>query len=378
MRQLYFDYNATTPIAPSVREAMLPFLSEHFGNPSSAHSFGRACQEAIEDARGQVANLLGCDAEELVFTSGGTESNNLALQGVMLLGGLGTGGHLVITAFEHPSVSRMADFLERLGLDVTIVSVTRDGLVEPDEVRSALRSDTRLVSVMHANNEIGTIQPLREIAQVCHEQNVLLHADAAQSAGKIRTLVDELEVDLLTIAGHKMYAPKGVGALYIRRGIHLEPVLHGGGQESGIRAGTENVASIVALGKAAQLAAHDLDGNVGRLTDLRDRLWNELLRGIGEELLMYGKKSPRLPNTLSVSFPHVAGHEILSRLPELAASTGSACHSETEAISPTLAALEIPTERARGTLRLSLGWYTSEEDIDRAASLLIGAWEALQ
>jgi cysteine desulfurase len=378
MRQLYFDYNATTPSAPSVREAMLPFLSEHFGNPSSAHSFGRACQEAIEDARGQVANLLGCDAEELVFTSGGTESNNLALQGVMLLGGLGTGGHLVITAFEHPSVSRMADFLERLGLDVTIVSVTRNGLVEPDEVRSALRSDTRLVSVMHANNEIGTIQPLREIAQVCHEQNVLLHADAAQSAGKIRTLVDELEVDLLTIAGHKMYAPKGVGAQYIRRGIHLEPVLHGGGQESGIRAGTENVASIVALGKAAQLAAHDLDGNVDRLTDLRDRLWNELLRGIGEELLMYGKKSPRLPNTLSVSFPHVAGHEILSRLPELAASTGSACHSETEAISPTLAALEIPTERARGTIRLSLGWYTSEEDIDRAASLLIGAWEALQ
>jgi cysteine desulfurase len=378
MRQIYLDYNATTPVAPSVQEAMLPFLAEHFGNPSSAHALGRAAQEALADARSQVANLIGCDSAEIVFTSGGTESNNLALQGVLMRSGIGAGGHLVISAFEHASVCGPARFLERLGFDLTIVPVTPQGLVQPAAVRAALRHDTLLVSVMHANNEVGVIQPLRQIAEVCHERNVPLHTDASQSVGKIRTLVDELEVDLLTIAGHKLYAPKGIGALYIRPGIALEPLLHGAGHEAGLRAGTENVAHIVGLGRAALLAFKCLDAAHERLLTLRDRLWNELLRAIGDGLVLHGKNAPRLPNTLYVSLPDVSAHELLARLPELCASTGSACHNEAAAISPTLAAMNVSTERARGALRLSLGWYTSEEEIDRAASLLVGAWEALR
>ena len=378
MRQLYLDYNATTPIAPEVRQAMLPFLAEHYGNPSSSHSLGRAAREVVEDARGQVAALLGADADEIVFTSGGTESNNLALQGVLQRQAPGGGGHLVISALEHPSVAKPAEYLERLGYDVSIVMANGQGLVSASAVREALRSDTVLVSIMHANNEIGTLQPLKQIADMCHERKVLLHTDAAQSVGKVRTLVDELDVDLLTIAGHKVYAPKGVGALYIRRSVAVEPLIHGAGHEGGLRAGTENVPYIVALGKACSLAAKTLDGTQDRLTALRDRLWERLQREIGDELVLHGQLAPRLPNTLSVSFPGVSGHELLTRIPELCASTGSACHSETAAMSPTLAAMGVAAERARGTVRLSLGWYTTEDEVDRGADLLIGAWEALR
>lgn len=378
MRQIYLDYNATTPVAPSVQEAMLPFLAEHYGNPSSAHALGRAGQEALADARAQVANLIGCDPDEIVFTSGGTESNNLAIQGVLLRSGMGGGGHLVVSALEHPSVLEPAKFLERLGFDLTIVPATAHGIVQPAAVRAALRPDTLLVSVMHANNEVGTIQPLRQIAEVCHERNVPLHTDASQSVGKIRTLVDELEVDLLTIAGHKLYAPKGIGALYIRQGIALEPLLHGAGHEAGLRAGTENVSHIVGLGRAALLAFKCLDASHERLLSLRDRLWNELLRSIGDGLVLHGKNSPRLPNTLNFSLPEVSAHDLLARIPELCASTGSSCYNEAPAISPTLAAMNVSTDCARGALRLSLGWYTSEEEIDRAASLIVGAWEALR
>src|SRR5262245_21603390 len=378
MRQLYFDYNATTPIAPSVQEAMLPFLAEHFGNPSSSHVLGRAGAEAVEDARGQLALLLGCDAEEIVFTSGGTESNNLALKGALLREAPAAGGHLVISAFEHPSVAAPAQFLERLGYDVTIVGVTSQGLVQPAEVRKAIRPDTRLVSIMHANNEVGTIQPLRQIAAICHEHEIPLHTDASQSVGKIRTLVDELEVDLLTVAGHKTYAPKGVGALYVRRGVQLEPTQHGAGHEAGLRAGTENVASIVGLGRAASLAAKSLDQARERMTALRDRLWQQLAAEVGNLLVLHGALAERLPNTLSVAFPGASGHELLARIPELCASTGSACHSTGRSMSPTLAAMGISEEAARGTVRLSVGWQTTEEDVDRAASLLLGAWEALR
>ncbi|HEX5102254.1 MAG TPA: cysteine desulfurase family protein [Pirellulaceae bacterium] len=378
MRRIYLDYNATTPIAPSVREAMLPFLGEHFGNPSSSHALGRACLEAVEDARGQVASLLGADAEEIVFTGCGSESNNLALKGLLLRGGRSGGGHLVISAIEHPSVVETARFLERLGCDVSIVPVTGQGVVQPEAVRKALRDDTVLVSIMHANNEIGTIQPLVSIAETCHEAGVLLHTDAAQSAGKIRTQVDELQVDLLTIAGHKLYAPKGVGALFVRQGIDLEPLVHGGGQESGLRSGTENVASIIGLGAAASLAAKSLDAAQERLAQLRDRLLAALREGIGEGLIVHGQHAPRLPNTLAVSFPAASGYDLLARVPELCASTGSACHSGAQHISPTLAALGASADAARGTIRLSLGWYTSEEEIERAASLLIGAWEAVR
>ena len=377
MRQLYLDYNATTPIAPSVKEGMLPFLAEHYGNPSSTHALGRAAHEAVEDSRGQVASLLGADAEEIVFTSGGTESNNLAIKGTLLHQGRSAGGHIIISAVEHPSVLAPVRFLERMGCDVSIVGVTGQGVVQPGAVRALLRADTVLVSIMHANNETGALQPLRQIAEICHERQVLLHTDAAQSVGKIRTMVDELDVDLLTIAGHKVYAPKGIGALYVRRGVALEPIMHGAGHEAGLRAGTENVPYIVGLGRACSLAAKSLDQSQEWLTRLRDRLWKLLQAGIGDDLRLNAQLSPRLPNTLSVSFPGVAGHELLDRIPELCASTGSACHSESAAVSPTLAAMGISPDQARGTVRLSLGWYTTEDEIDRAASLLIGAWEAL-
>jgi cysteine desulfurase len=378
MRQLYLDYNATTPTAPSVQEAMLPLLAEHFGNPSSNHALGRAAAEAVEDARGQLALLLGCDSEEIVFTSGGTESNNLALKGTLLRHGPSAGGHLIISAFEHPSIAAPARFLDRLGYDVTVVGVTSQGVVQPAAVRAAIREDTRLVSIMHANNEVGTIQPLRQISAICREHEIPLHTDASQSVGKIGTVVDELGVDLLTIAGHKMYAPKGVGALYVRRGIELEPTQHGAGHEAGLRAGTENVASIAGLGRAASLAAKGLDQARERMTTLRDRLWQALVAEIGSSLILHGALAERLPNTLSVSFPGVNAHELLARIPELCASTGSACHSTGGSISPALAAMHVPDDVARGTVRLSLGWQTSEEDIDRAASLLLGAWESLK
>jgi cysteine desulfurase len=378
MRQVYFDHNATTPIAPSVQEAMLPFLKERFGDPASSHALGRACHEAIEDARGQLGLLLGCDAEEIVLTSGGTESNNLALKGLAHQHGRSAGGHFVISAIEHASVSESARFLEQQGYDVTVVPATGQGIVQPAAVRQAIRGDTLLVSVILANHEIGTIQPIKQIAEVCHSAGVPLHTDAAQAVGKIRVQVNELEVDLLTVAGHKTYAPKGVGALYVRQGLALEPILHGAGQEAGLRAGTANVAGIVALGAAAALTAKSLDASRERLERLRDKLLRALRDGVGDELVVHGDLAPRLPNTLSVSFPRASGQEILARVPELCAwgAPGGPC--ETETISRTLAAMGVASEIARGTIRLSLGWYTSADEVERAASLLLGAWEAVR
>jgi cysteine desulfurase len=378
MRQLYFDYNATTPIAPVVQQAMLPFLAEQYGNPSSSHAMGRAANEAVEDAREYLGLLIGCDPEELVFTGGGTESNNLAIKGIAFHRGVAEGGHIVISAVEHPSVVEPTRFLERFGFDVTVVPVNGQGVVQPTAVRQAIRSDTVLVSVMLANNEVGTLQPVKQIADACHTAGVPLHTDAAQAVGKVRVNVEELEVDLLTIAGHKMYAPKGVGALYIRQGTLLEPLLHGAGHEAGMRAGTENVAGIAGLGAAAALVHKSLDAAVERTEKLRDRLLALLKAGVGDGLVLHGARSPRLPNTLSVSLPGVMGQELLARVPELCASTGSACHSETESISPTLAAMGVASDIARGTIRLSLGWYTTEDDVERAASVLLGAWEGLR
>jgi len=376
MRTIYLDYNATTPVARSVTEAMLPFLTEHFGNPSSHHRLGRAAYEAVQDARVRVAQLLGAARDEIVFTSGGTESNNLALVGTMLKNAPAAGGHLVISALEHPSVADPARFLEALGYDLTIVGCTPQGMVDPAEVATAIRSTPVLVSVMHANNEIGTLQPIREIAKICHAQGVLLHTDAAQTVGKIPTRVQDLGVDLLTVAGHKMYAPKGIGALYVRRGTQLEPVLHGAGHEGGLRPGTENVPQIVALGQAASLAAEQLGQVAERMVALRDRLESLLVAGIGNSLSINGHLAERLPNTLSVNFPGVNGSDLLRRIPELCASTGAACHSGASSLSPTLAALGLDPSLAQGTVRLSVGWYTTDEDIERAASLLLAAWEA--
>lgn len=377
MRQLYFDFNTTTPIAPSIQEAMLPFLAQHYGDPTGSSPLSRAASEALTDARGQVASLLGADADEVIFTSGGTESNNLALKGLMLNAGTIGNGHLIISAIEHSSVAKSAAFLERLGFDVTVVGVTGQGVVQPSAIKGAIRPDTLLVSVMHANHEIGTIQPLKQIAEICHQRQVLLHTDASQTVGKIRTFVDELDVDLLSLSGHKFYAPKGIGALYVRRGALLEPLFHGDGQEAGLRSGTENVASIVALGKACTLAQKCLDDSQERLLMLRDRLWNQLQRGIGDNLILHGVLAARLPNTLSVSFPGVEAQSLLENVPELIASTGSAPYTSTTTISPALAAMGVNVEQARGTIRLSIGWYTSEEEIDRVSNLLIDAWERL-
>ncbi len=376
MKKIYLDYNATTPVAPSVVESMLPFFTEHFGNPSSDYSLGRAAAEAIEDARSKVASLLGCDLEEVVFTSGGTEANHLALCGTLFRVGPAAAGHVVISSIEHPAITEPARFLERLGYGLTVVPCDTNGYVQPSAVEAALQDDTRLVSVMHANNEVGTVQPIRQIAEICHGRDVLVHTDASQSAGKIHTLVDELGVDLLTIAGHKLYGPKGVGALYVRSGVALEPFLRGGGQERGLRAGTENTPLIVGLGQAAYLAFHCLKETVPRLTELRDKLQNKLTEGI-PGLVVHADQTERLPNTLSVSFPGVSGQEILRRVPELCASTGSACHSGAEMHSVTLSAMRVEPEIVRGTVRLSLGWNTSEEDLDRVGELLLDAWERL-
>ena len=300
-----------------------------------------------------------------------------AIKGVLLREAAAAGGHLVISAIEHASVVQSARFLEQLGYDVSIVGVSGQAVVQPSAIAGAIREDTRLVSVLHASHEVGTIQPLRQIAEICHAREVPLHTDASQTVGKLRTLVDELEVDLLTVAGHKLHGPQGVGALYIRRGVELEPILHGAGQEAGLRAGTENVAAIAGLGRAAWLASQSLDQAAERLTSLTDRLWQALLAGVGNELVLHAALAERLPGLLSVSFPGVLGHELLARIPELCAATGSASQGTTEAISPTLAAMGVAPEVARGTVRLSVGRDTSADEVDRAASLLIGAWEAL-
>lgn len=388
MRRIYLDYNATTPLAPRVQEAMLPLMAEHFGNPSSDHAVGRAALEAVEDARWRVAQLIGAEASEILFTSGGTESNNLAIIGAVRavarehetkdsLCGDGR-GHLIITTIEHPAVVEPARYLESRGFDLTIVPCDRNGVVQPDAVAGSLRDDTLLVSVMSANNEIGTIQPIRQIAELCRARGILFHTDAAQSAGKIPLLVDELGVVLLSIAGHKLYAPKGVGALYVGSGTRIEPVLRGAGQEFGLRPGTENVISIVALGHACSLAAESLSESSSRISALRDRLLARLRAEIGEQLSVNGEHAPRLPNTLSVNFPEVAGADLLRATPEICASTGAACHSGATKLSATLAAIGLDEMTARGAVRLSLGWYTREDDVDQAAELLIGSWEKLQ
>lgn len=388
MKSIYLDYNATTPVDAAVLEAMLPFLHEYYGNPSSGHSIGRICQEAIEDARARVASCISAERDELIFTSGGTEANNLAIIGAMQAmaesssdgarSNPGPNGHLIISAIEHPATTAPAEHLRGLGYDVTVVACDRHGVVSPASIESALRPDTRLVSVMHANNEVGTIQPIAEIGGICRSKGILFHTDAAQSLGKVRVNVQGLNVDLLSIAGHKIYAPKGIGALYIRKGIHVRPVLHGAGHERGLRPGTENVAFIVGLGKACELIQGSLEERADRMAALRDALLSRLSIEMNVELPVHGCQAERLPNTLSISFPGVRGHELLARASQVCASTGSACHSTQKSISATLDAMKVPDEIAAGTVRLSVGWHTTEDEIARAASLLIDAWEGIK
>jgi len=370
---IYLDHNATTPVAPDVVDAMLPWLREQHGNPSSSHVFGRRTAQAVATARAQVASLIGAQAAEIVFTGCATEANNLALCGVAHAVPAQR-RHLVISAVEHPAVTAPALYLRHQGWEVTVLPVDSFGRVSVDDVASALRPDTALVSVMHANNEVGTLQPVAGIAALTRPRGILLHTDAAQSAGKLHVDVDELGVDLLTLAGHKFNAPKGVGALYVRAGTPIRAIVHGADQEHGLRPGTENVASIVALGAAAALASASLPDLTAQLQALRDHLHARLEAGV-PGLQLNGHPQQRLPNTLHVSFPGVSGRTLLADAADtVAASVGSACHSEHDAVSGVLAAMGIDAARASGAVRLSVGRTTRIDDIDRAAAALIAAW----
>jgi cysteine desulfurase len=377
MRPIYLDYNATTPVDPAVVATMLPYLRDHFGNPSSVHAIGRTAHEAVESARRQVADLLGAECDEIVFTGGGSEANNQAIKGCVfaklrgIFGRWARGAHVIISAVEHPATIQPCAFLERLGCRVTTMPVDSTGRVDPDAVARVLHRQTTLVSIMHANNEVGTLQPIREIAKLARERGALVHTDAAQSIGKVAVNVRELGVDLLSVAGHKLYAPKGVGALYIRRGVTLEPLIHGAGHEGGRRAGTENVPYVVALGAACALARDSLPQATERLQLLRDRLWEHLRSGLGERIVLNGHPKLRLPNTLNVNFIGCAGGELLEALPEVAASTGSACHAGHVTLSPVLEAMKVPRQLGRGAVRLTVGRFTTEAEIDRAAAVLV-------
>lgn len=359
--RIYLDYNASTPIDPRVAAAMRPYLEEAYGNPSSPHWAGRPARGAVEQARDQVADLLGAAPDEIVFTSGGSEANNLALKGVFGAR-KDRGGHIVTSAVEHPSILAPCHFLARLGAEVTYLPVDRAGRIDPDDLRRAIGPRTILVSIMHANNEVGTIQPIQACARIAREQGVLFHTDAAQSVGKIATDVGELDVDLLSVAGHKLYAPKGVGALYVRRGVELEPLIHGAGHESGRRAGTESALLTVGLGEACALAK-DLSAMTG-IRAMRDVLWDGLQRSFGEGVVLNGHPEHRLPNTLNVSLVRKVGAEILERLGDVAASTGSACHAGRIELSPVLAAMGISPEVGMGAIRFSLGRGTTANEID--------------
>jgi cysteine desulfurase len=379
MAAIYLDYNATTPVDPAVLEAMLPYLRDHFGNPSSTHEYGRSAHDAVEQARKEVAELLGAHHDEMVFTGGGSEASNHAIKGSVfaklrgIFGRWAKDAHIITSAVEHPATLQPCDFLKRLGCRVTILPVDRFGRVDPDSVQKALDRRTTLVSIMHANNEVGTLQPIKEIAALAHQHGALVHTDAAQSVGKLPVNVDDLGVDLLSLAGHKVYAPKGVGALYIRRGVGLEPLIHGAGHEAGRRAGTENVPYVVALGKACALAGQSLPQSAYRLRQLRDRLWDKLRAGLREDLVLNGDPDERLPNTLNVNFLGHAGAELLQAVPEIAASTGSACHEGHVTLSPVLAAMGVAPHIGRGAVRLSVGRFTTDQEIDRAADLLLAA-----
>jgi cysteine desulfurase len=367
MAAIYLDYNASTPIHPAVQAAMAPFLAEPFGNPSSGHWAGAPAAEAVAHARAQIADLLGCSPAEIVFTSGGTESDNAALLGAFWAAPAGR-RHIVTTLIEHPAVLEPCRFLERLGAEVTYVGVDANGRVDPEDIAAALRPGTILVSVMHANNEVGTIQPIAEIARIARQAGALVHSDAAQSVGKIATNVDELGVDVLSVAGHKFYGPKGVGALYVRGGTKLEPLLHGAGHEGGRRPGTENVLLDVGLGAAAALAG-DLTWTHA-VREQRDWLWEELRRGWGDDVMLNGHPSERLPNTLNVSFMGRRGADILAALPEVAASTGSACHADSVTLSPVLQAMGVSLERGAGAIRFSLGRMTAHDELARLVKRL--------
>ena len=368
---IYLDHNATTPLLPEVVDAMLPYLREHFGNPSSGHVYGSRARAAVAHAREQVAALLGCDADEIVFTSGGTEANNLAIRGVTEA--LERKSHVVTTVIEHPATARPCAWLEKHERSVTRIGVDADGRARVDAAREAIDGDTAIVTIMHSNNETGVLQPVEELARLAHAAGALIHTDAAQSLDKVPVRVRELDVDLLSIAGHKLYAPKGVGALYVKRGTPIVPFALGASHERGLRPGTENVASIVGLGAACEAVGRDLDATAGRMKRLCNLLWEQLASGV-DGLALNGHRELRLPNTLNVRFPRVSGNAVLEGAPAIAASTGSACHEGHESASAVILAMGVGPDEALGSVRLTLGRGTSEDGVVRAAAALIYSW----
>ena len=369
------DHSATTPVAPEVLEAMLPYFSLKFGNASSLHSFGLEARTALEESREKVARLLGADPEEIIFTSGGTESDNLALKGIAYKN-RSEGRHIVTTSIEHPAVLEVSRELERQGFQVTYVAVDHDGLVDLSALEGALRKDTILISVMHANNEIGTIQPLEKIGQMAEERDIYFHTDAVQTAGKIPVKVKDLGTDLLSLSAHKLYGPKGIGALYVRKGSRIESITEGGGHERGMRSGTENVAGIVGLGRAADLAREIMHEEMERLTRLRDSL-AELVLGRVEKAWINGSMTRRLPSNLNFGFEYVEGESLLLYLDSkgIAVSTGSACSSHKLEPSHVLLALGLKPEQCHGSLRITMGRSNSKEDVDYVAECIAEAVE---
>ncbi len=369
MEKIYLDYNATTPLHKEVIEAMQPFISECFGNPSSMHWYGMQAKMAVGKAREQVATLIECDPDEIIFTSGGTESNNFAIQGIAFAN-QSKGNHIITSAIEHPAVIEVCKYLEKKGFRITYVPVDKNGLIRLKEVVSAITRETILITVMHANNEVGTIQPIEEISKIAIKNKIHFHTDAAQSLGKIPVSVKKTGVDLLSVAGHKLYAPKGVGALYVKHGINLEKIIHGADHERNMRPGTENVIEIVGLGKACEIAGRDLEKNHSHMKKMRDLLANKLTKGL-KNARINGDLNNSLPNTLSIGFRNTEANTLISELDHVAASAGAACHTDNIDISHVLTAMKVPVEFAMGTIRFSTGRFTTEEEINRATDEII-------
>jgi len=372
MKPVYLDYNATTPIDPEVIDVMLPFLREHFGNPSSSHYYGKIAREAVEKARAQVADILGCNANEIIFTGGGTESNNYAIKGAAFAL-QPKGNHIITTRIEHPSVLEVCKFLELNGFEITYLPVDKTGQVRLSDIEEAIRPATILITIMHANNEIGTIQPIKQISKLAKKHNIIFHTDAAESIGKISVKINYLGIHLLSIAGHKLYAPKGIGALYIRQNINLIKLIHGAGQENNRRAGTENVLEILGLGKACEVAGRDFDISTANMRVTRDKLYNGLREKI-EGFRLNSNFENCLPNTLSLSFKNIDANLLLAKInSSLAVSSGAACHSGSSEVSGVLKALDVPYEWAKGTIRFSTGKMTTPDEINDAVNIIESA-----
>jgi len=378
MKRIYMDYAATTPMDPRVLEAMEPYWSNKFGNPSSIHSFGQETLEAVENARRKVATLINATPSEIVFTSGGTEANNTAIKSTCYAL-REKGNHIITTAFEHHAVLHPCEFMKSQGFDVTFIPVGQDGIINPTDIEKAITQKTILISVMHANNEVGTIQPISEIGAIARKRSIIFHTDAVQTCGHIKIGPEKMNIDLLSLSAHKFYGPKGVGALYIRKGIPFLPFMHGGGQEGGRRSSTHNVPGIVGLGKAAEIAWQEMKTEYERISQLRDRLLDRILQQI-EDVHLNGDRKKRLPNNINISVEHVEGEALLMNLDleGIAVSTGSACSAGSQEPSHVLKALRLSREFARGSLRLTLGRFTTEEEVDRVSDVLTSAVKHLR